>query len=48
MSSFVAIGLRRISLIERSHSSFALGVSCLCVGEDFLPPSFGNADEGYQ
>jgi hypothetical protein len=39
----VAFGSRRISLTERSRSSFTLVVSYLCVGED-LPPS-GNADE---
>jgi hypothetical protein len=47
MSSFVAFGSRRISLTERSRSSFALVVSCLCVGEDLPPPS-GDADEGCQ
>jgi hypothetical protein len=47
MSSFVAFGSRRISLPERSHSSFVLVVSCLFAGED-LPPPFGDADEGYQ
>jgi hypothetical protein len=46
MSSFVAFGSRRISLAERSRSSFAPVVSCLCVVED-LPPS-GDANEGYQ
>jgi hypothetical protein len=46
MSSFVAFGSRRISLAERSRSSFALIVSFLCAGED-LPPS-DDADEGYQ
>jgi hypothetical protein len=47
MSSFVAFGSRWISLAERSHSSLALVVSCLCAGED-LPPSSGDADEGCQ
>jgi hypothetical protein len=36
----------RISLAERSHSSFAL-VDFLCVGEELLPLS-GNVDEGCQ
>jgi hypothetical protein len=44
MSCFVASGSRWISLTERSCSSFALVVSCLCAGED-LPPS-GDTDEG--
>jgi hypothetical protein len=48
MSSFVASGSRRISLAERSRSSFALVVSYLCAGEDLLPPSCNDADEGYQ
>ena len=47
MSSFVAFGPRRISLAERSRSSFALVVYLLCAGEDF-PPSSGDADEGCQ
>jgi hypothetical protein len=47
MSSFVAFGSQRISLAERSRSSFTLVVSCLCVGEDLPPPS-SDADEGYQ
>jgi hypothetical protein len=47
MSSFVAFGSRRIILVERSRSSFALVVYFLCAGED-LPPSFGDADEGCQ
>jgi hypothetical protein len=34
----------RISLADRSHSSFAL-VVFLCAGEELLP-LFGNADEG--
>jgi hypothetical protein len=46
MSSFVAFGSRHINLVERSHSSFVLVMSCLCVGVD-LPP-FGDADEGCQ
>jgi hypothetical protein len=46
MSSFVAFGSRRISLAERSRSSFALLYYCLCVGED-APPS-GDANEGSQ
>jgi hypothetical protein len=48
MSSFVALGLRRISLAEHRFSSFALTVYCLCAGEDLLPPFSGDADEGYQ
>jgi hypothetical protein len=32
MFSFVAFGLRRIILVERNHSRFALFVSLLCVG----------------
>jgi hypothetical protein len=47
MSSFVAFGSRWITLAEHSHSIFALVVSCLCVGDDFPPPS-GDVDEGYQ
>jgi hypothetical protein len=47
MSSFVAFGSRWISLVERSRSSFALVIFTMCVGED-LPPSSGDADEGYQ
>jgi hypothetical protein len=47
MSSFVTFRSRRISLTEHSHSSFALVVSCLCVGEDPPPPS-GDADVGHQ
>jgi hypothetical protein len=47
MSSFIAFGSQRISLAERSRSSFALVVSYLCAGEDLPPPS-GDADEGYQ
>jgi hypothetical protein len=47
MSSFVAFGSRRISLVEHSHSRFPHIVSCLCVGEDLPPPS-DDADEGYQ
>jgi hypothetical protein len=43
----VAFGSRRISLAERSRSSFALIVSCLCVGEDLPPPS-DDADEDCQ
>jgi hypothetical protein len=46
MSSFVAFRSRRISLAERSHSSFALVVSLLCVCEDL--PLFNDADEGCQ
>jgi hypothetical protein len=38
MSSFVAFGSRQISLGKRSHSSFALVVSFLCVGKEFPPP----------
>jgi hypothetical protein len=47
MSSFVAFESQRISLAERSHSSFALIVSLLCTSED-IPPSSGDVDEGYQ
>jgi hypothetical protein len=47
MSSFVAFRSRRISLVERSRSSFALVVSCLCAGENLLPPS-DSVDEGCQ
>jgi hypothetical protein len=47
MSSFVAFGSRRISLIEHSPLSFALVVPCLCADED-LPLSSGDTDEGYQ
>jgi hypothetical protein len=44
----VAFGLRRISLVERSRSSFALIVFIyLCAGED-LPPSSDDANEGCQ
>jgi hypothetical protein len=46
MSSFVTFGSRWISLAKRSRSSFDLVISLLCVGED-LPPSSGDADEGY-
>jgi hypothetical protein len=46
MSNFVDFGSRRISLAERSRSSFALVVFILCAGED-LPPS-GDTDEGCQ
>jgi hypothetical protein len=46
-SSFVAFRSRRISLAERSRSSFALVVSCLCAGENLLPPS-DSVDEGCQ
>jgi hypothetical protein len=48
MSSFVAFRSRRISLVERSRSSFDFVVSCLCVGEDLPPPSSDAADEGCQ
>jgi hypothetical protein len=48
MPSFVATGSRWISLAERSHSCFALVVSCLCAGEDLLPPPFSDVNEGYQ
>jgi hypothetical protein len=47
MSSFVAFGSRRISLVELSRSSFALVVSCLCTGDDLLP-SLGDVDDGCQ
>jgi hypothetical protein len=42
----VAFRLRQISLVERTRSSFD---SCcfFCAGED-LPPSSGDADEGWQ
>jgi hypothetical protein len=44
----VAFGLRRICLVERSRSSFALVVFIyLCAGED-LPPSSDDANEGCQ
>jgi hypothetical protein len=46
MSSFMAFGSQRISLTERSRSSFALVISCLGVGKN-LPPPPGDADEGY-
>jgi hypothetical protein len=46
MSSFVDFGSRQISLAERSHSSFALVISCLCAGVD-LPPS-DDTNEGCQ
>jgi hypothetical protein len=46
MSSFVVFRSRRISLVERSHSSFALVVFILCVGDDLLPSD--DADEGCQ
>jgi hypothetical protein len=45
---FVAFGSQRISLVERSRSSFCSCCSIyLCAGED-LPPSSGDADEGCQ
>jgi hypothetical protein len=47
MSNFVDFGSRRISLAERSRSSFALVVFILCAGED-LSPSSGDTDEGCQ
>jgi hypothetical protein len=47
MSNFMAFRSRWISLAERSHSSFALVVCCLCAGEDLTPP-FGDSDEGCQ
>jgi hypothetical protein len=47
MSSFMAFGSRRISLAERSRSSFALVVYFLYAGEDHPPPS-GDANEGCQ
>jgi hypothetical protein len=46
MSSFMAFGSRRISLTERSRSSFDLVVSLLCVGFSLslsLSLSSGNA-----
>jgi hypothetical protein len=36
MSKFVDFGSRWICLAGRSHSSFALVVSCVCGGEDLL------------
>jgi hypothetical protein len=48
MSSFVAFGSQWISLAERSRSSFALVVFCLCAGEDLSRPSSGDADVSYQ
>jgi hypothetical protein len=42
MSSFVALGSQRISLAERSRSSFALFVSLLCAGTS-LSLSSGDA-----
>jgi hypothetical protein len=47
MFNFETFGSRRISLAERSHSSFALIVSFMCTGED-LPPPFGDVNEGCQ
>jgi hypothetical protein len=48
MSSFVGFRSRRISLAERSRSSFAPVVfSYLRAGED-LPPPFGDADNDCQ
>jgi hypothetical protein len=47
MSSFVAFGSRQISLAERSRSSFAHVISCLCAGENLPSPS-GDVDEGCQ
>jgi hypothetical protein len=44
----MAFGSRRISLVERSCSSFTLVVFIyLCAGED-LTPSSGNTDKGCQ
>jgi hypothetical protein len=47
MSSFMAFGARRISLAERSCSSFTLDIFIMCAGDD-LPTSSGDADEGCQ
>jgi hypothetical protein len=47
MSSFVAFWSRRISLAERSCSSFTLVVFILCAGE-YLPPSSDDSNEGCQ
>jgi hypothetical protein len=48
MSSFMGFRSRRISLAERSRSSFAHVVfSYLRAGED-LPPPFGDADNDCQ
>jgi hypothetical protein len=47
MFSFIAFGSQRISLAERSRSSFALIVFILCAGEDLPPPS-GDVNEGCQ
>jgi hypothetical protein len=47
MSNFVDFGSRRISLAERSRSSFALVVFILCAGED-LPPSSSDTDDDCQ
>jgi hypothetical protein len=47
MPSFMAFGLRQISLAEHSRSSFALVISFLCASEDLPPPS-SDADEGCQ
>jgi hypothetical protein len=35
-------------LLSVVTQAFALVVSILCAGEDLLPPSSGNVDEGYQ
>jgi hypothetical protein len=44
----VAFRLRRISLVEVVTQALPLVVFIyLCAGED-LPPSFGDADEGWQ
>jgi hypothetical protein len=47
MSSFMAFGSQRISLVEHSRSSFTLIIFIVCAGED-LPPSSSDADEGCQ
>jgi hypothetical protein len=46
MSSFVAFRSRWIGLTERSRSSFALVISCLCAGVDLPPPSSDDANDG--
>jgi hypothetical protein len=47
MSSFMVFGSRRISLAERSRSSFSLVIFILCAGGD-LSPSSDDVDEGCQ
>jgi hypothetical protein len=44
----MALMSQRISLVERSRSSFcSICFNMMCVGED-VPPSSGDADEGRQ